>query len=114
MNVMNNPLAFLDVDLNLEALSLKLQEMKAFMNFSLMGGTLHCEHFGYNLTFHSNGKAIISLPADPLMPEEFAEDKGFSWCSTPKYLLYREHTQVDLDACLNLATDLINNPLELD
>lgn len=111
---MNNPLAFLNIDLNLEALSLKLQDMKAFMNFSLMGGILHCEHYGYNLDFYKNGKAVITLPVDPIVPDDFDEDLSFACCSSPKYLLHKEHNQVNLDDCLKLATELINNPLELN
>jgi len=111
---MNNPLAFLNVDLNLETLSLKLQEMKAFMNFSLMGGVLHCEHFGYNLDFHQNGRAIISLPVDPIIPDDLEEQDLLVCYSKPQYLMHKEHTQVNLKECLNLAAELVNNPLELN
>ena len=110
---MNYPLAFLNVDLNLETLSLKLQEMKAFMNFSLMDGVLHCEHFGYNLDFYKMGKAVITLPVNPICPDDFDDSLGLT-CSAPKYLMHEEHTQVDLDDCLKLADQLINNPLEIN
>lgn len=109
---MNNPLALFNLNLNLEVLAGKLRATESFMNFSLMSGVLHCEHFGWNLDFYNSGRAVISLPKDPISPDSFDFSESITICRQTTFLHQEEHIMVDIDTCLDLANSILNKPLE--